>query len=282
MNYEKIYSSLIQKRKTDVLVKSPETPYLEFHHIIPRSCGGSNDSSNIVGLTPKEHFFAHLLLVKIYTARYGNHHPYVFKMLKAINFMLVVGKYQKRTSKLYQKIREKGYKANVYNTTEGWMWITNGKEDRIVPSQTTIPDGFMHGRTINFTEEQRQQYSNKISAATKGRKCWNSGKHGIYSDEYRKKISDNHADVSGKNNPRYGIKVSEETRKKISEKNKGKHKNDKKEYRGCKWMYDPTTQTCKQVKKLDVQHYLDLGYKFGRINFNNPWTKSYKKENNNS
>lgn len=43
--------------------------------------------------------------------------------------------------------------------------------------------------------------------AHKGKKSWNSGKCGIYSDEYRKKISDSHADVSGENNGRYGSRA---------------------------------------------------------------------------
>lgn len=38
--------------------------------------------------------------------------------------------------------------------------------------------------------------------------------------EARKKISENHADFSGKNNPRYGVHLSEETRAKISANNK--------------------------------------------------------------
>lgn len=39
---------------------------IESHHIIPKSEGGSNELSNIVNLTTREHFIAHLLLAKIY------------------------------------------------------------------------------------------------------------------------------------------------------------------------------------------------------------------------
>lgn len=39
----------------------------EKHHIVPKSCGGSNDASNLILLTPREHFIAHLLLIHIYT-----------------------------------------------------------------------------------------------------------------------------------------------------------------------------------------------------------------------
>ena len=51
-------------------VLDPNETY-ERHHILPRSMGGSNDSSNIVTLTLREHFIAHWLLWKIYE-KYNN------------------------------------------------------------------------------------------------------------------------------------------------------------------------------------------------------------------
>lgn len=62
MDYQAIYEQLIQKA---VNRERPEG-YLERHHIKPKSLGGSNESSNIVPLTAREHFIAHLLLAKIY------------------------------------------------------------------------------------------------------------------------------------------------------------------------------------------------------------------------
>jgi hypothetical protein len=41
--------------------------YTEVHHVMPRSLGGSDDSSNLVRLTYREHFIAHWLLTKITT-----------------------------------------------------------------------------------------------------------------------------------------------------------------------------------------------------------------------
>lgn len=43
----------------------------------------------------------------------------------------------------------------------------------------------------------------------------------IVTDETKRKISENHADCSGKNNPRYGKHCSEETKQKIRENNRG-------------------------------------------------------------
>lgn len=61
MNYERIYSEFIADRLTKQPVK-PE--YFEKHHIVPRSLGGGNEQSNLIRLTPEDHFFAHLLLAK--------------------------------------------------------------------------------------------------------------------------------------------------------------------------------------------------------------------------
>lgn len=45
--------------------------YVEKHHILPKCIGGSNDKTNIVSLTPEEHYVAHQLLVKIYPGVQG-------------------------------------------------------------------------------------------------------------------------------------------------------------------------------------------------------------------
>ena len=40
--------------------------YCEKHHILPRSLGGSDDSSNIICLTVRQHYIAHWMLWKAY------------------------------------------------------------------------------------------------------------------------------------------------------------------------------------------------------------------------
>lgn len=64
MNYQRIYSNLIELRKANV----PDG-YSEKHHITPRSMGGSNSPDNLVKLTGREHFVAHRLLAKIHGGR---------------------------------------------------------------------------------------------------------------------------------------------------------------------------------------------------------------------
>ena len=62
MNYFLAYQRLIAKAKARVCPDG----YVERHHILPRALGGSDDSSNLVALTAKEHFVAHVLLAKIH------------------------------------------------------------------------------------------------------------------------------------------------------------------------------------------------------------------------
>ena len=66
MNYEKIYSALVEKAKVRGLDKSQHEGYFEIHHIIPRCLGGSNEKDNLVMFTAREHFIAHLLLWKAF------------------------------------------------------------------------------------------------------------------------------------------------------------------------------------------------------------------------
>ena len=64
MNYEKIYKNLTESRQKTRGCKR-QVGY-ELHHIQPTCLGGSNDESNLVSLTFREHYLAHLLLTKIY------------------------------------------------------------------------------------------------------------------------------------------------------------------------------------------------------------------------
>lgn len=63
--YKKIYFAIIENAKKQDRVYDSE--FHEYHHIIPRSIGGSDDDSNIVILSFREHFICHRLLVKFLT-----------------------------------------------------------------------------------------------------------------------------------------------------------------------------------------------------------------------
>lgn len=62
MNYFLAYQCLIAKAKARVCPDG----YVERHHILPKALGGSDDSSNLVALTAREHFLAHVLLARVH------------------------------------------------------------------------------------------------------------------------------------------------------------------------------------------------------------------------
>ena len=78
MDYRQIYNKIINRAKKEfslgLRIKKkkgdPDYVYYEGHHIIPKCVGGEGSSKNwyhdnIVPLTPKEHFLAHNVLIKI-------------------------------------------------------------------------------------------------------------------------------------------------------------------------------------------------------------------------
>jgi hypothetical protein len=152
MNYEKIYYSIVNKRK-----KCPPEGYVEKHHIIPRSLGGSDDKSNIVALTSKEHFVCHLLLTKM--------HPIGSKewesMMRAIMYMQVYSESHngnRYVGRLHQIYRERAsaimseFQRGEKNTQYGTMWIFSieKRKSKKIPKDVDIPEGWVKGRVMDF------------------------------------------------------------------------------------------------------------------------------------
>jgi len=97
MNYKKHYDLLIEKAKNRIVVDG----HTEKHHIIPRCVGGSNDKTNLVILTAREHYMAHYLLHKIQPSHRG--------LLYAIYMMMNLKKSDttiKISSREYEKIKK--------------------------------------------------------------------------------------------------------------------------------------------------------------------------------
>lgn len=106
MNYQKIYSNIIEKAKSENRQKNNGI-YYEAHHIIPKCLGGQGSSKNwknhhnIILLTAKEHYMCHMLLCEIY--------PNNFKLKLALIMMMEVKSDNQiryiPNSRLYEKIK---------------------------------------------------------------------------------------------------------------------------------------------------------------------------------
>lgn len=145
MEYSKHYNLLIERARTRV----PPEGYIERHHVIPRCLGGSDDESNLVALTPEEHYLAHLLLVKI--------HPENRSLVYAANKMTVSSKDVPRNNKRYgwikrrySEVRREDSKG-AGNTQYGTIWINKvgTTENKKISKDEPIPDGWQRGRKIN-------------------------------------------------------------------------------------------------------------------------------------
>jgi hypothetical protein len=107
--YTKWYNAIIsaaQQRDTE--------GYVERHHIVPKSLGGSNDESNLVRLTAREHYICHLLLTKMLRS------PEVHSMINAIWRMANSSKFQlagyRISSRRYEILRKA--RKNVHMSSE--------------------------------------------------------------------------------------------------------------------------------------------------------------------
>lgn len=155
MNYSKHYNLLIERARNRV----PPEGYIERHHVIPRCMGGSDDRSNLVALTPEEHYLAHLLLVKI--------HPENHSLVYAANKMTVGSKTVRRNNKRYgwlqrkfSEIRREESKGSG-NTQHGTMWINKigTTENKKIDKTDNIPYGWQVGRKIKIKKPVKKDTS---------------------------------------------------------------------------------------------------------------------------
>lgn len=100
----------------------PVTGYTERHHIIPKSLGGDNASTNLVRLTAREHFMCHRLLIKMTT---GNER---IKMLHALGMFAQQSPLQKRifNSREYELIRQAIIEARTGTKRPGIGGVKKG------------------------------------------------------------------------------------------------------------------------------------------------------------
>jgi hypothetical protein len=75
--------------------ESTKAKSFHLHHIIPRSLGGSDEVSNLIRLTPREHYIAHLILWKCGTRQMAR----AFLYMTNCNDLLKI-----KSSRMFEKI----------------------------------------------------------------------------------------------------------------------------------------------------------------------------------
>jgi hypothetical protein len=188
MNYQKIYDDLINRGKNRTIDDRTET-----HHIIPRCMNGSDDKSNLVDLTPEEHYVAHQLLVKIY--------PKNNALVKAAAMMIP----SRPSNKLYGWLRRKFVVAQSIdqsasgNSQYGTLWITNeitGEQIKI-NKDDSISQGWVKGRInlklIDIREKKRKEKQLKKSQEQE----YKISQHREWLDIYEKVGFDKFVEITG-------------------------------------------------------------------------------------
>lgn len=205
--YNKWYNQIVANGKQEKLSGH------ELHHILPRSLGGTDDKNNLVYITTREHFICHWLLIKIYPTGEEN-----WKMLNALRMMRAENKNQQRydtkiTSRVYAKLKEEYSKLQSERNRGANNPMYGDKFHR-------SEEGFAKQREAVLGDKNGSKQivaKQKISNSKLGKK------RDPFSDEWRNNMAEA---KKGKNNNRYGVEVSNETRKKIGDKIRGRKQTD--------------------------------------------------------
>jgi hypothetical protein len=157
-------------------------------------------NNRIVILTAREHYIAHALLERIYIKRYGLKNKNTIKMIYAHSIMKTKGKYV--NSYLYEGVRKRVSYAN---------------KGRKMSEDVKKKIGDIH-RGKKLSEEQKEQIRQRVSG--KNNPNYGKGKPGEKNSFYGKKHTEETKEKISKKNK--GRKLSNESKRKISEFNKGK------------------------------------------------------------
>jgi hypothetical protein len=244
------YQNLIQKAKNR---KLDDTVYKENHHILPRCLGGNNDNENLVFLTLREHYIAHLLLSKFYCGEAGR------KMHYAMWIMLLQQK--KRGSRVFEMYRTKYIETSLKtqvitdefrkNVSKALTGKKKTKTEKALKRYEIMKTEMRGSGNHMYGKKHSDETKKKISEKAKGRK---PTKESIEKRLAKMKGMKRKAGCNvGAKNPMYGKKHSQETLLKIGQKSLGRTL-------GRKWINDGVQN--KRMKKEDT---LPDGWVFGKL-----------------
>lgn len=147
MDYQKHYDRLIQKARERIL-----EGYSERHHVVPKCLGGSDDKTNLVDLTPEEHYVAHQLLVKM--------HPENGKLVHAARMMTYCSDGSRVQNKLYGWLKRKSSmeskkRVGDKNGSFGTIWVNDGTNSFKIKKEDFHP-GLSKGKISNDQRKIRR------------------------------------------------------------------------------------------------------------------------------
>lgn len=254
MNYLEHYTRLIERAKNREL-----NCYTESHHIIPRCMSGTDEKDNLVKLTSREHFIAHLLLHKIYPKKYG--------LIKAINMMCVSSNSHsgnRINNRMYSWLREKLAKEmsrsqlGSNNSQFGTMWIFNFKtqQNKKIKKDEIIPEGWSKGKYKNLEQSNNCIICNSF---TKNKKfCCLKCREEFNKD---KKVNKKEKQKLDKETKSKNIKLGKRKSTNPAALQQGEYNSQF----GSKFMFSLELNIEKRVNKDEIYLHLSNNWKFGQL-----------------
>jgi len=155
--YTKIYFSLIEAARQQTI-----DGYCERHHIVPKCLGGLDTPENLVKLTARQHFIAHLLLTKMCEGKVK------YKLYSAYSKMFCNGKDNQRylpTSRFYEYSKKLLSESLTNDNPCHWVGVKEkmienhwNKSDKANEIRQKISESKL-GVKLNLSLEQRKNRS---------------------------------------------------------------------------------------------------------------------------
>jgi hypothetical protein len=235
MNYAEHYEKLITRAKNRI-----PPSYFETHHIIPKCQGGDNNPSNLVKLTPEEHYLAHLLLCKM--------HPYDKKLLYAANVMTTGPDGKRNNNKSFGWLRRK-----MSELSKGPNNHMYGK--KLTPQRKALSSH--PGESNPFYGKQHSETTKKIiSEKKKGSPGLVGELNGMFGKKHnaatKAKISENNpwkGSAGTGAHPNCGRKVSDEQKETLRKINIGRKFSEDQLHKWRRPKGPQTELTCPHCKK---------------------------------
>lgn len=204
MDYQKVYNQIVEraKKEQEFRILNRKNYYFEGHHIIPKSLNGLGKSSdwynkdinnrnpNIVGLTAREHFICHWLLIRIY--------PKNAKLIRSFWMMCnhkggITKKRYIPSSRIYNESKI------LYSNSRKGATLTQETKDKISVSMIGKNKGNLISvkqkeklRLINIGKKLSKETKEKMSKSFKGRLVSNTTKEKLRNINLGKTLSIEH------------------------------------------------------------------------------------------
>lgn len=167
MMHDKHYAALIAKAQS----RPKPSGYVERHHVVPRSLGGSDAPDNLVWLTAREHFVAHVLLAKMH----GGSQWFAVMMFAAGEKRTVNSRLYEAAKKHHAEWMAENYsgrklpEAHRAAISSGMKGNTNTKGATLSEEHRAAIAKSLRGNTNNAGRKASAETRAKMAAARRGR-----------------------------------------------------------------------------------------------------------------